>query len=196
MRPLQFPRTRVQTLPFLWTARLLPLFPCDFLSRQPVGTWGASILPAMRSNNSNPPARSGGESGELLEACTQKHHGDAGGILPSSPQQILCVLTPARGSLCSHLPDTCILLITMFRCCSSHLLKHEQEMAGVVPWLQLGRAAARRTHCLCSKKKKRWKFCLVSPTRSGKLLGCSGVVACAISAKNLGIWGLTAKIKP
>ena len=31
MRPLQFPRTRMQTLLFLWTEQLLPPFPRGFL---------------------------------------------------------------------------------------------------------------------------------------------------------------------
>lgn len=49
----------------------------------------------------------------------------------------------APSLLCQHcclLPDLCILLISMFPCCSSLLLTLEQEVAGVVPWIQLGRS--------------------------------------------------------
>lgn len=153
-------------------------------SQQAAGVQGAGILPATRDGNSNPLARSGGESGELLEACTKKHHGDAGGILPSLLWHLLCVLMPARESLCSHLPDMCILL--MFWCCSSHLLKLEQETAGVVPWLQLDRSCSWTRSPLVLQKKME-DLPSISSKEQKTVLGCSRVLACAVSAKSSGI---------
>lgn len=93
------------------------------------------------------------------------------------------------------LPDVCIQLITMFWCCSSLLLTLEQETAGVVPWLQLSRSRS-QMHAPLALQKKMADLPSFSSKEQKTVLGCSRALACAVSAKNLGIWALTAKIKP
>jgi len=151
-----------------------------FSSQQAAGARGAGILPAVRDGNSQPLAGSSGEGGNLLETCALKHRGAAGGFLSSSSRH--------HQSLCSHLPDVCILLITRFRCCSSHHLKLEQETAGLVPWLQLGRRHSQLHAPLVLQKTL--KFCLVSPARSGKL--CWAAAEWCLVPPLLKIWGFEA----
>lgn len=132
----------------------------------------------MRGGDCNSPASSSGESRELLEPCTNKCSGDAGGIFPYSPH-LLC---PCVGLL----PDMCILLTAVFWCCSSCPLELQQETDGLVPGLQLGRSCSQMHIPLVLHKKievlsdfssKDWKI----------MLGCSRVLPCAISAKKSGI---------
>lgn len=102
----------------------------------------------------------------------------------------------ASSLLCQHLcllPAMCILLISVFPCCSLLLLTLEQEVAGVVPWLQLGRNPEHKALVLQKMLEDLPSF---SSKEQKTGPGCSRVLACAICAKNSGISGLRAKIKP
>lgn len=102
----------------------------------------------------------------------------------------------ALSLLCQNLcplPDVCILLISMFLCCSSLLLTLEQEVAGVVPWLQLGRSPE-HTPLMLQKMLEDLPSFSSKEQKTG--LGCSRVLACAICAKNSSISGLKTKLKP
>lgn len=101
----------------------------------------------------------------------------------------------ASSLLCQHLcllPAMCILLMSMFPCCSSLFLTLEQEVAGLVPWLQLGRSPE-HTPLVLQKILEDLPHFSSKEQKTG--LGCSRVLACAICAKNSGISGLRAKNK-
>lgn len=99
----------------------------------------------------------------------------------------------ASSLLCQHLcllPAMCILLVSVFLCCSWLLLTLEQGVAGVLPWLQLGRSPE-HTPLVLQKYLENFPRFFSKEQETG--LGCSRVLACAICAKKSGI---KTKIKP
>lgn len=130
-----------------------------------------------------------------MEICWRCAPRSAVGML-MAPSLLHCDISYVRSR--QHvglLPDMWILLKTMFRFCSSLFLALEQETAVVVPSLPLGRSHS-QTHAPLVLQKKMEDLPSFSSKEQKTLLGCSRVQVSAVSAKNSGIWGLMAKIKP